>query len=126
MPDTLNNINDVEQLRELVRQARQSGERKIIPRVDPPSLDQCQDYDVFKAKLLVWKSTTGAAFTDAQQAGIIIAVIMDDHKNFKKGLQTDLMRTLSEDQLKEPKMKDVEDFLNKHLGGTKIKQIFSA
>ena len=126
MPDTLNNINDVEQLRELVCQARQNGERKIIPRVDPPSLDHCQDYNVFKAKLLVWKSTTGVAFTDAQQAGIIIAGIMDDHKNFKKGLQTDLMRTLSDDQLKEPKMKDVEDFLNKHLGGTKIEQIFSA
>ena len=70
MSDNLNTIEDPEQLRELVRQARQIGERKIIPRVDPPSLDNCQDYDVFKAKLTVWKATTGAAFTDGQQAGL--------------------------------------------------------
>ena len=126
MSDNLNTIEDPEQLRELVRQARQIGERKIIPRVDPPSLDNCQDYDVFKAKLTVWKATTGAAFTDGQQAGIIIAGIMDDHKHFKKGLQTDLMRTLTDEQLANPKMADVEDFLNKHLGGTKIEQIFTA
>ena len=118
----LENITDNVELRRLVREAR--GENKVFLRGDPPSLDDCKDYEVYKGKLRVWKSTT--AYSDKQQAGAVIASIMDDHKNFKKGLQTDMMRTLSEDELANPTMAVVMEFLEKHLGGTKVESVYNA
>ena len=118
----LETITDPATLRRLVREAR--GENKVFLRESPPSLDDCKDYEVYKAKISVWKNTT--AFSDKQQAGAVIGTIMDDHKNFKKGLQTDMMRTFTEDQLQNPTMKMVMDFLDKHLAGNKVESVYNA
>ena len=121
-PENLDNISDPIILRQKIREAR--GENKVFLREGPPSLDDCADYEVYKGKLTVWQNTT--AFSDKQQAGAVISSIMDDHKNFKKGLQTDLMRTLTEDQKKAPSMTVVMAFLDKHLSGTKVETVHNA
>ena len=124
MPPRIENLEEVTdpvRLRELVRQAR--GENKVFLRSDPPSLDECKDFEVYRGKLQVWKNAT--AYSDKQQAAAVIATIMDDHKNFKKGLQTDLMRTLTQEQMRNPTMEVVEAFLSKHLAGTKVDTVYN-
>ena len=51
---------------------------------EPPSLDESEDYGVWKKKLKVWQMATG--LDDKQQAAAVIQGIIDDHKYHKKGL----------------------------------------
>ena len=106
----------------MVREAR--GENKVYLRMDPPTLDECEDFEVFKNCVTVWKA--GTAYADHQQAAAVIAGISDDLKYYKKGLKTDLMRTMTEEELKKPTMKGVMDFLEQHLAGTKEEATFTA
>ena len=118
----LDQIDDPELLRQMVREAR--GENKVYLRMDPPTLDECEDFEVFKNCLTVWKA--GTAYADHQQAAAVIAGISDNLKYYKKGLKTDLMRTMTEEELKNPTMKGVMDFLEQHLAGTKEEATFNA
>ena len=80
----LDEIDDPELLRQMVREAR--GENKVYLRMDPPTLDECEDFEVFKNCLTVWKA--GTAYADHQQAAAVIAGISDNLKYYKKGLKS--------------------------------------
>ena len=47
----LDEIDDPELLRQMVREAR--GENKVYLRMDPPTLDECEDFEVFKNCLVL-------------------------------------------------------------------------
>ena len=100
MADNLDQIEDAAELRQLVRDAR--GENKVYLKIEPPSLDECEDYTVWKKKLEVWKIRT--SMNAKQQAAAVIAGIMDDHKNHKKGLQTALMRSMTMQEAQDLKL----------------------
>ena len=96
MPDLTNeqlqNVTDPAELRRLVREAQDrartaaaaggaegGGRTGVLLKQDPPSLDECEDYTVWKNKFYVWQA--GTAMNDKQQAVCIIQGVMDDHKH---------------------------------------------
>ena len=78
---------------------------------EPPSLDQSEDYLMYKKKLLIWCQATSTCLNNSQQAVLIISTINDDHK-LKKNLNTMLYRSLTLDQAKSPKVDDIITFLD--------------
>ena len=124
-------INDPAELRRLLldAQARAAGaagggRNKVLLKQDPPSLDECEDYTVWKNKLYVWQA--GTALDDQQQAATIIQGVMDDHKHHKKNLSTLMMRTLSRDELRNPTTERVLKFLDDHLLGSAEERVYEA
>ena len=91
----IDEMDDVRALQEEVRKARRQRDNKSTQgyRGPPPTLDECESYPIFKKKLAVWKTTT--CLTDAQQAGVVMMELQDNHK-MKKGLATLMFRTLSD------------------------------
>ena len=72
----------------------------------------------------IWKGTVKADnWSDQQMATAVIALIHDNHK-IKKGLNTALMNTMTEDQCDSPTMELVEEFLETQLGKDKQQDIY--
>ena len=76
---------------------------------EPPNLDDCESYQVFRKKLKIWQQATG--LTDRQQAVQVISTMRDDHK-LKKNLSKNLFKTLTEDEVDNPKMGYIFQFLD--------------
>ena len=119
----IDEMNDVRALQEEVRKARRQRDNKSTQgyRGPPPTLDECESYPIFKKKLGVWKTTT--CLTDSQQAGVVMMELRDDHK-MKKGLATLMFRTLSDQQIANPTMKTITDFLDEQLNLDEYSEIW--
>ena len=102
------------------------GEKKntVLLKQEPPELDECEDFSVWKVKFTVWQA--GTAMSDQQQACCVIQGLRDDHKHHKKGLQSLLLKTLTEGEQKKPSMTKVMEFLDEQLGGTTEEKLFEA
>ena len=115
--------------REQARQERDARgqnrtERGIILKLKTPSLDDFQNYKLWKKKMRIWKGTVSSDnWTDKQMATAVIAMIHDDHK-MKKGLQTALISTMTEEECDNPTMAVVEAFLESQLGSDEQVDIY--
>ena len=116
-------IVDIAVARDEIKKARRQRDNKSSQgyRGPPPSLDECENYPIFKRKLNVWKSTTG--LSDTQQAGVVMMEIRDDHK-MKKGLSTLMFRTLTDEQIASPTMKIITDFLDEQLNQDEYSEVW--
>ena len=116
-------MEDIDAVREEAKKARRQRDNKSSQgyRGPPPSLDECENYPIFKRKLNVWKNTTG--LSDAQQAGVVMMEIKDDHK-MKKGLSTLMFRTLTDEQISNPTMKIITDFLDEQLNQDEYSEVW--
>ena len=122
--EQVNAVQDVAELQRLLKEqltaaaAAAGGGRNVavLLKQEPPLLDECEDYAVWRMKFEVWQS--GTAMNDKQQAVCIIQGLADDHKYHKKGLQSLMLKTLSKDELKNPTTKKVLEFLDDQLGST--------
>ena len=126
-------VRDVAVLQRLLKEqlttaaAAAEGEGRnvaVLLKQEPPLLDECEDYAVWRMKFEVWQS--GTAMNDKQQAVCIIQGLADDHKYHKKGLQSLMLKTLSKDELKNPTTKKVLEFLDDQLGSTTEEKLFDA
>ena len=126
-------VRDVAELQRLLKEqlttaaAAAEGEGRnvaVLLKQEPPLLDECEDYAVWRMKFEVWQS--GTAMNDKQQAVCIIQGLADDHKYHKKGLQSLMLKTLSKDELKNPTTKKVLEFLDDQLGSTTEEKLFDA
>ena len=69
-----------------VTAGRGEKEDTVLLKQEPPHLEECEDYAVWKVKFTVWQA--GTAMSDQQQACCVIQGLRDDHKHHKKGLQS--------------------------------------
>ena len=92
------------------------GEEKntVLFKQEPPYLEEYEDYAMWKVKFTVWQA--GTAMSDQQQACCVIQGLRDDHKHHKKGLQSLLLKTLTEEEQKKPTITKVLKFLDEQLG----------
>ena len=103
---------------------QQRTERGIVLKLKTPSLDDFQNYKLWKKKMRIWKGAVKSDnWTDKQMATAVIAMIHDDHK-MKKGLQTALISTMTEDECDNPTMAVVEKFLESQLGSDEQVDIY--
>ena len=60
---------------------QQRTERGIVLKLKTPSLDDFQNYKLWKKKMRIWKGAVKSDnWTDKQMATAVIAMIHDDHK----------------------------------------------
>ena len=110
--DAMSNVEELRaKLKEQVK--KEGGKNTVLLKQEPPYLDECEEYEVWKVKFNVWQA--GTAMSDQQQACCIIQGLRDDHKYHKKGLQSLMLKTLTKDQQKSPTTKLVLDFLDAQL-----------
>ena len=100
------------------------GRSGVLWKGEPPSLDESEDYGVWKKKLKVWQMATG--LDNKQQAAAVIQGISDDHKYHKKGLLSLLMGTLSDGEIDSLTMERVIQFLDGQLLGSTEEKTFGA
>ena len=81
----------------------------VVREPDPPDLDDCENYQIFRKKLKIWQQATG--LNDRQQAVQVISMMRDDHK-LKKNLSKNLLNTLTDEQVESPKMRYIFQFLD--------------
>ena len=116
---------DLAQLRNALKeQVKKGGRDTVLLKQEPPYLDECEDYAVWKVKFNVWQA--GTAMNDQQQACCIIQGLRDDHKYHKKGLQSLMLKTLTKAEQKKPTTAVVLKFLDEQLGGTSEEKLFEA
>ena len=93
----------------------QTGQETTILQMNPPSLDETDNFHVWKKFFNVWEAGTGARMTDKAKAAAVMQTITDHHKGHKLGLKTLMMEKFTDEQTKNPTMELVMDFLEEQL-----------
>ena len=96
-------------------QNQQQGNRGVLLKMEPPSLDDVESFELWKKKLRLWMGAVKNTWTDNQMAAAVMALIHDKHK-IKKNLCTTMLNTMTNEQCDSPTMKQVLDFLEEQLG----------
>ena len=111
----VDSLTDVVELRRLLKEKLQEEaergeeEDEVLLKKVPPVIDKCEEYYAVK------KIKSATALTDKQEASYIKQETQDDQENYKKELQSLVLKTLSQEELKNPSTGRVLKFVDKQL-----------
>ena len=97
------------------QEAAAAGQETNYLRTLPPSLDTTDNFHIWEKNLNVWEAGGGRGLSDTVKAAAIMEGITDHHKGHKLGLKSLMMERFTDEQTKNPTMKQVKDFLREQL-----------